>query len=96
MAVMIEISIPTEIVGDVVDAFAWRHNYDRNKELISGTIGSDVDPPVYETEVAFAKRRVRLMIVSTYVSYMEEVASRGAGAAASVTASTAAEAVVVQ
>ena len=82
-SISIQISIPQGIAGDVVDAFAWRFDYDRNKE---GT----------ETKVEFAKRQVRDQIAQTYTSYMEEQAARESGAAAAVAAHTASLDITVQ
>jgi len=92
-SISIQISIPQGIAGDVVDAFSWRFDYDRNRELLSGTPEED---PVYETRVAFAKRQVRDQIAQTYTSYMQEQAARESGAAAAVAAHTASLDITVQ
>ncbi len=90
--VTISIEIPSAISLDVVDAFAWRHDYVDKKEITGGTEES----PVYETKGAFAKRIVRQMIRSTYISYMEQAASRAAGASAATTAGTSAKTITIQ
>lgn len=81
--ITIEISIPSEIANDVVEAFGSRFDYDRHKE------GG-------ESKVEFAKRQVRVMIAQTYTSYMEEQATREAGSTAAVAAYTASSAITVQ
>ncbi len=90
--VTISIEIPSAVAGDVVDAFAWRYDYDDKKEIVGGTEES----PVYETQPAFAKRIVRQMIRDTYIVYMEQAASKAAGAEAATTAGTAAQTITIQ
>jgi hypothetical protein len=81
--ISIQVSVPQAIAQEVVDAFAWRFDYERNQE------GS-------ETRVEFAKRMVRDQIAQTYTMYEEHVASQAAGSAAAAAAHTAAQAITVQ